>query len=154
MKKKLTGLIAAAIFALSLPTGFAANNTEAETMEKALINVKSKVEIPAELTEFSSGSYNNGYNDIFNFNWRDKESGDGIYISCDSEGRISEYSYNRRRDEDAPSYLGVGAKEVKAYSQVFLEKLVPDAFSDTHDTLKFEKYTVDNYGNRIGYRLI
>ena len=65
--------------------------TSTDSLEKALINVKSRIEIPANLDIFESSSYVNDEKTYYNFSWRDADYNASLNISCDYKGRITDY---------------------------------------------------------------
>lgn len=92
MKRKISLILSAVM--LLVQTSFV--YAEDKSMEKALIAVKEKVDIPEYLDEFETGSseMRNGEH-RYSFSWRSKDKEDNIYIQADDEGRILSFSeYN------------------------------------------------------------
>ena len=88
--KKAISMLLAMIMVVSGITVFADDSTS-KAMEDALINVKSKITIPVELSEFSPYTYEESGKTFYNFNWQKEDGGAYIQVSCDEEGSIMSY---------------------------------------------------------------
>ncbi|MDO5397444.1 MAG: S-layer homology domain-containing protein [bacterium] len=158
MKKLLSTLIvitmlasgtaqAAPVSAVSADTAAKASVsvTDSKSMEKALLNVKSRIDIPAELTEFSGGASDFDYRSGYSFTWRDKENERSISVQSDSEGRILNYSYYspKRSYSGEPVLTKVPRDKAVSLTEEFLKKAVPEAFADSSDRLEFDSVSFD-----------
>ena len=75
IRKIFSAIIAMAITATAMPIAAnAAQPTDATAMEKALTVVKQRVDIPAELTEFTSNAYDYGGAAEYSFYWSDEDN--------------------------------------------------------------------------------
>lgn len=169
MKKLLSALIiismlaagaaqaAPAIEAPAASTAAAASVTDSKAMEKALLNTKSRIDIPAELTEFSGSASDYEGSGGYSFNWRDKEAEYALYVQTDSEGRILSSSYRSpdRRYSNEQVLTTVSRDAAISKSEEFLKKAVPEAFADPSDTLEFDSISFDDsneYGFSISFK--
>jgi len=139
MKKIMAGMLSACIaFSPVVTPSFAAGNDimliseketkEADDMQSALIAVKSKIQIPEELTEFtyrlsySGGNYSK--NKYWNFEWRDKEYKRNITVKCNEKGNILSYStYDSEKSNSEPTYL---KEELIDNAKSFIHKVLPE----------------------------
>ncbi len=122
---------------------------EAASMEAALVEVKGKVEIPAELTEFSSEvtSYNSETN--YRFEWNEKDGYKSLVISCDTKGRVKDYyRYGERNSE---VYIGVTLDEARAEAEDFLRHTAPEAFANENDCYVYEDGYCNYYSSNVSY---
>jgi len=101
--------------------------TNTEELSKVVLAVKSKINIPEELTEFD---YNyNGETSYsragWRFNWRDKDYKKRITISCDTDAHITYYDYytSDRYTTQAPQYL---KEELKPKADDFIKQVAPE----------------------------
>lgn len=125
--KKLVSIISA----LSLAAAFcvpvlAENNNEA--MENALRSVKERIEIPAECTEFSSGSHEAYGIKTYNFSWHTKDAEEYKYVdaACLEDGTITEYSTTDTKDTSAPKIPTLSKTDAKEIAEVFIESINPE----------------------------
>lgn len=96
-------------------------------LENALKAVKSKFEIPANLTEFNYNVNTEGKKQIWNLSWGSKNGMDGnINVRVDDKGTI--YNYNSYRQSD---YLNIkkfpklSKLDAKAKAEAFFNKIDP-----------------------------
>lgn len=135
--KRILGAILSLAMAISvIPSALA--DTDVAAMEKALTTVKSRIEIPAELTEFRSNSYEYDGAARYSFTWSEKDGDDSINVSCNGSGQLLSYSYNvggnYRGEQKLPS---VSKDAASAAAETFLAKAAPETVSDENDRLKF-----------------
>lgn len=137
MKKLLSALLAAAMMLSALPAFAATDTTE---MQNALIKVKSRVDVPEELTEFKSGTTEmaDGSSQYI-FSWTNKDQSESMNVQCDNYGNITNYGY----DKDGMYDYGDGGKlsektreEYFKYAEEFMKKLAPELFEFPNNTLK------------------
>lgn len=114
--------------------------TDSQAMEKALLNVKSRIDIPAELTEFSGSASDYGYSAAYTFTWRDKESKYRLSVHADKEGRILDcyYSSPDRIYNNEPVLTKVPHDNAVSLAEEVLKKAVPEAFFDPSDYLELD----------------
>lgn len=123
MKKFLSVILSLAL--LPCTHAFAADD-----VQSALSSVKKRVQIPAELTEFDSGSYKDGENITYNFNWSDKNNKLSIEVECDAYGRISRY-YSWNNSSNAELRLTpYTAEDALNFAEEFLKKSMPEAYEN------------------------
>lgn len=150
--KKAISMLLAIIMIVSCITVFADDSTS-KGMEDALVKVKNKIDIPAELSEFSPYTYEEGDKIFYNFNWQKEEGGAYIEVSCDEEGRItSYYAYDNSLRSDKK--LTVLTKEdILKFADDFMRSAVPEAFADENDCLVYDadSWSVSNLTYRISY---
>ncbi|NLC19296.1 MAG: hypothetical protein GX757_08800 [Clostridiales bacterium] len=110
---------------LDIPRG--TGEPTAEDMEKALLAVKSKIEIPDEYSEFSYYFYD-GYmfsDEAWSFVWSTPDGNSRINVNCDKNYRITyyyKYSYT-----DKPSGIAKFLKsELKSKADDFIVKIAPE----------------------------
>lgn len=127
-----------------------ADTENSEELKSALLSVKSKVDISDELTEFTSNSYSYSDSTFYNFEWTDKDCDAYINIGCDKEGRIISYNMYDSRMSYSKYFNDKTIDEVIDYSDAFLKKLVPEAFSDGNDKLVVSKGETE-IKNKFGY---
>ena len=137
MKKILAGMIAPciAIGTFGTPAMAATKlvaspisstvSDSSEGLKNAIINVKSKIDIPEELTEFSYNYVSNNYsrNPYWNLIWRDKDYELSIRVNCDDKGNISYYNfYNSNLEKVGPKFL---KEELLENAKAEIKKLAP-----------------------------
>ena len=135
--KRILGAVLSLVMALSV-TPQAMADTDAAQLEKALTTVKSRVEIPAELTEFRSNSYEYDGAARYSFTWNDKEGYERINVSCNGSGQILSYNYNVSGSYRGTQKLPTVSKdEARAAAEAFLAKAAPETVAGENDGLKF-----------------
>lgn len=99
----------------------------AENMEKALLAVKSKIEIPSEYSEFSYYFYDSYMfsDEAWRFVWSTPDGNSRIIVNCEKNYRITyyyKYSYT-----DKPSGIAKYLKsELKSKADDFIVKIAPE----------------------------
>ncbi len=166
MKKLLSTLIIISMLSAAAPFAMAETSnsavaptavsvTDSEAMKTALINVKSRIDVPAELSEFSgnASSYENDGIDYgssgYIFRWNNPDNSKSLDIYCDTLGRIGAYYYYDRNpvSTDIGKLSKVSESKAKALTNEFVQKLIPEAFADTSDTLEIESFRVSEYSD-------
>lgn len=101
-----------------------------EALEKAIKNVKSKIAIPSDYTQFdyyyNTGSVNS--DSTWNLTWRNPSNGSSIYIRCNQKNNITyytKYDYSNKESR-IPAYL---QKELKSKAEQFIKKIAPEVAS-------------------------
>lgn len=82
--------------------------SSSDLLQKAIFNVKSKINIPEELTEFSYRYVENNYKvkPYWNLTWRDKDYIKNINVNCDNDGNIFYYNfYDSNAEKGGPKFL-------------------------------------------------
>lgn len=176
MKKLLSTLIIVSMLsAAAVPLATAAQTslvssksisvTDSEAMKSALVNVKNRIDIPGELTEFSGNAFDyagddsNGAAHSFSFNWYNIDYSKSLRVMSDLQGRITSYyySYNTRRYDDSSVLSKVPEDKAKQLTEEFIKKLIPEAFVNPNDTLEIASYKVSEYSNsefQINYKRV
>ncbi|MBQ8003467.1 MAG: S-layer homology domain-containing protein [Clostridia bacterium] len=143
--KKLVSVLLAVIMVVSFLPVLA---EELDT--QVLLEVKSRVDIPSELTEFSYGE--STYDNVlrYDFFWNDKDHKKEIYITSDSKGRI--VSYNRYESMDYSSdrsLIGYNSQDAQTLAEAFVKKAFAEFFASSTDTLVLDtKKTTSSYSGR------
>lgn len=102
-------------------------------LEEVLLNVKKKIEIPEELSEFTYDYDNSAYAQFWSFKWSDKEYKKRITISCDKNGNIISYRLREsEKNNSTPKFL---KNELQENAVEFIEKVLPGTIGH----LKFQK---------------
>lgn len=140
MKKMMAAFLAFAM--LASQTAFAATDTS--QMQEALLSVKAKIDIPAELTNFESST--SEYDDgtvSYSFSWNNEDYTKHINVYSDQEGRI--HSMNRydnawyQNNGDAPRLYDYSKDEIAAFAENYLRQVAPEAFADANDALQYDE---------------
>ena len=128
MKKKITAAFLAAVMMISAFPAMAADG-----MESALVTVKSRIDVPQELTEFRSQTSSDDNGTQYMFIWRDKESKDDLTVSADDAGHISSYRYYA--ESEAEKEVFRPRSEYYAAAESFLKKAAPELFTGDDDRI-------------------
>lgn len=103
MKKWLAGITAALMLVSLVPSlGFAADDA---ALEQAILSAKSKIEVPAEYTEFESNIFTDELgNQEFHLTWSTKpeeyQDTKSMDITINSRGDVVSYSHNQWNDSE------------------------------------------------------
>lgn len=133
MKKIVLMILAAAIIVSASPITMAEETQSSQIeqqqlMQPILESVKSRVEIPEECSEFSSGtSEQYGYT-TFSFLWYNEDRSKSVSIDCGEDGIIMRYSISGFTEErlENPSISTISTDEVKSIAEDFVNKINPD----------------------------
>ena len=144
MKKLISAILAMVM--LILPFGALADSETSQGIEKALIAVKMKINVPSELTEFSN--YVSERNDkvYYNFDWADKEYSQSMSVSCDSEGRITNYNYYKNSSSNK-KISSFSRDEIVRFASLFIQKTLPETTRGEGDVLVYDENSYDAQGN-------
>lgn len=140
MKKIMAGMMSACIAFGTFLSPVMANTSEVMTISSqgedseesvnltnAILNVKKKIEIPSDLSEFSYRFNNSNYEkkQYWNLTWRNEDYSKSINVRVDNNGRILAYStYNNKEDGNyRPTYL---KSELKEDAITFIKKIAPE----------------------------
>lgn len=128
-------IISAALCAV-LCTGIFAPAYAADTdMQNALAAVKTKIELPSELSDFRAKEKGT-QEKSFVFTWSDAENEESIRVEADEEGRIRAYGRNYDINPDNQKFLPrLMRTDARLIAEEFLMKAVPELFADDSDKL-------------------
>ena len=127
--------------------GVSADSSSAANMEKVLVSVKSKVDVPDSFNEFDSNVNVSGDKTNYMFFWSDKDRSRTLEVVCDDFGRISNYyyygnNYSKKR------ISSVTKQQILDFCDDFLHKTLPEAYSDDGtDVLEADLSTYSANGN-------
>ena len=130
MKKLMAFLL---VVLLSVPAVYADKGAAQET-EKVLFAVKSKIQIPSELTEFESEIQNYNNRNTYNFMWYDKAYEKSVSVIADTEGRILNYN-NYTSQFSKKKLTDISKTEIISFADSFLKKSLPEMYKDSSDVL-------------------
>jgi S-layer homology domain. len=138
--KRLIALFLCVFLVLELiPTHVNAAEPTDTKLEKAIVAVKEKIDIPSSYSDFKYNfSTPQSYQDPYwRFTWTNAE-GSSIEVNCDEENHIMEYfSYENSQNKDSsPKYL---KKELKSTADNFLKQIVPDIASNLYYKEDFDR---------------
>ncbi len=154
MKRGLCFFVILAMLASSIIVS--ADTAASKRLEDILVFVKEKIEIPEELTEFSSYTSLRNEKESFAFLWQDKDGNAHIEITADDKGRITDYYFFDSRLKTDKKITVLSKKDIIAFAEKFMRKTVPEAFSDANDCLMFDEdsWNVSNLNYNLTYRRI
>ena len=128
MKMKLrstTAIIAALAIVMPMATGAAAESEAAD----ALAGVKTRISVPAELTEFDGSSYTENGKTTYDFYWHDEDYSASLSVSSDAKGRIKNYSYYYYGEyTDSVIYADKSKSDYIAAADEFVRNAFPELF--------------------------
>ncbi len=123
--KKLISIISAIAICMSFTTAFA-DSKDAAKMQPVLESVKSRIEVPEELSKFESNSETSGFNTEFHFDWHTENYEKSMSISCYDDGTITSYSKYDGYYENEPKMSKMSAADAKAIAEDFVSRINPD----------------------------
>ncbi|MBQ6530066.1 MAG: hypothetical protein IJI39_03970, partial [Clostridia bacterium] len=123
--KKLISIISAIAICMSFTTAFA-DSKDAAKMQPVLESVKSRIEVPEELSKFESNSETSGFNTEFHFDWHTENYEKSMSISCYDDGTITSYSKYDGHYETEPKMSKMSTAEAKELAEDFVRKINPD----------------------------
>lgn len=158
MKKILSFLLVMAVLA-SMSIELFANPGEAtntEEMEKVLIAVKQKIDIPEKFTEFTPSArevYDTGKM-TYEFSWYDKEGNGNVSVACDGEGRITRYYFYDSELKTSKKLSSLSNADIKDYANTFLKKALPEVYEGENNELVFDEeyWSVNNLNYDFRYK--
>lgn len=121
--RRISVIFLAVTILLCLLPAFAANS---DGTEAAIIDAKSKINIPAELSEFDSYIYTNGDITNYTLSWSKADGSSHINTTINNMGDITEYYSSSERRDDSVKFPVYSAEELKATALAWLEKVNPD----------------------------
>ncbi len=134
MKRTICVILSAIMLLMQMNVVFA----EDKSMEKALISVKGKVDIPEYLDEFETGSSELGSGRRqYSFGWTSKEKENSIYIESDGEGRILSFSEYNPEWNNADGSLRIDTsfkvEEAEEFAKKWLLKAAPELYAQADE---------------------
>ncbi len=140
MKKFIALLLA--VFML-VPAAYADSTVSGE-LETVLVAVKNKIDVPDELNVFESNISEYNEQVYYNFDWYSPDYEKSMSVSADKEGNIRHY-YDYSQKAGTKRISPVSKKEIIAFAQDFIKKVVPEMYSDPTDVLVLEdkNYSAD-----------
>ena len=143
MKKVISIVVMFSMLVVSLPA-FADGKTGAE-LEKVLLCVKEKIDVPAELEEFESSSGSYGEKNHYDFTWHDKNYDKSVSVTADESGFITSYhNYSEKVSEKKLS--GISKSEIIEFANNFIRKTLPEMHYDSTDILNLEANSYNSSG--------
>jgi hypothetical protein len=100
-----------------------------DDLERIILSVKSRINIPEELSKFDYSFYDKSYysDTYWQLNWRNEDSTSRISVRIDQNENISYYNYSKNREENyVPKYL---KEELKPTAENFIKQVAPDVFN-------------------------
>lgn len=154
MMKKLLSSILAISFLLSNTAVFAENSTE--ELESLLVSVKNRIGDTDHFSEFNSNSRSSDSGTVYNFSWHDYnvDYPTTLYVTCNSEGVITSYSYHDPQPQKEKNFLSInGTKRAEALriAKEAVKNLNPDIAESllVFDDSAFESFRNNSYNFRI-----
>ncbi len=145
MKKLVTVLLVLCMVFSVLPV-FA----DVVNAEEVLLIVKSKIDVPEDLTEFeyAQSTYNNSV--FLGFMWYNEDYSKELTVSCNAQGRIVEYNYYEETDYSASrSLIGYNLSDAQVLAENFVKKALPEFYEKETDVLCLdENSTASSYSGR------
>lgn len=94
-------------------------------LEEAILSVKSRIEIPEELTEFDSNIRTADGGDYYDLVWNDKDYNYHISVTINDKGDICEYYTSGGEYDDTVRFAVYSGEELKDKAIKWLEKINP-----------------------------
>lgn len=119
MKRKLVAFLMA--LSLVVPQVCFASG-KGEQLEKTIQIVKSKVEIPKTLDQFSYEQYD----DLYEMFWRDANGSAEVEVRCTPEGQLMGYYYYKEQEDKPNKVSSIDSDKARQVAEAFLNKMVPE----------------------------
>ena len=148
--KKILSITLTILMLLSSFTALAQDN-----IAVSLASVKSKIEVPANLSEFDSSVSTRKEKTIYRFNWYNSDRSESLSVTATETGIITNYSYYsndmyNRADKQLSSFT---RNDAQLMAENFLKKTIPEAFTDT-DIFVYKNISVDFSDNGTSYSVL
>lgn len=148
--KKILSITLTILMLLSSFTALAQDN-----IAVSLASVKSKIEVPANLSEFDSSVSTRNDKTIYRFNWYNSDRSESLSVTATETGIITNYSYYsndmyNRADKQLSSFT---RNDAQLMAENFLKKTIPEAFTDT-DVFVYKNISVDFSENGTSYSVL
>lgn len=150
MKKRIIALVLTVVMAVG---SMGVNSISAETalkeenLKKVLLQIKNKLEIGDEFTQFDYNYYENNQNNYWYFNWSDEEYKNSISVQCDDAGHILRYSKNSATNSSIIPELT--KKEVEVKILEWIKQVEPEIADKL--TVKSSYYSKYNNSYRFSF---
>ena len=148
----VVGVLQTGFVSEGIPFVYASSNEslsedQSKEMEKILIDVKKRVDIPAQFTKFECGYNEWSKNPTWSFYWSTEEGYENIQVQVDKDSHIISYSKNNygKEQERIAKYE---KKKMKEKADSFLRKIEPKLYS--HMELIESSYT-NSYSNTYSF---
>lgn len=123
MKKLISIILSAALsISLSVPAAMAAEGADAQQLQEALENVKERINVPEEYSEFSSSTSETDGKAGYRFTWRTKDDGRSISVYT-TDNIITSYWKHSDDYGKGPYISGLGIEEAKKSASEFFEEV-------------------------------
>lgn len=132
--KRTISLLMSAVMLLGMMIPVSA--ADSDKVKASLAGVKTRIDVPQELSVFRSSSNEYDNKIAYNFSWTDEEENKRIYVTADEEGRIGSYYYSEDTDfDDYPTLTDVTRDDAAKMAEAFLQKAAPELFANERDKL-------------------
>ncbi len=159
MKKILSILL---VFAVMLSSVNVFAFTDNSLMEKVLIEVKSRIDVPIELTEFNASERSKASMDdngtpikYFQFEWSDLNYDKYLSVQADADGNITEYNLSWSKLYTFECDISVKKETAFETADSFIKKALPNCFADSKDMYVLDEKSymesVEFSGNRLSF---
>lgn len=141
MKKSLAILLTLTLVLCIVPS-FAADS---DGLQTAILTAKSKIEVPADYTEFDSNIYTDEDGTSYNLEWHDKDYTGSISITINDKNDITDYHSSSARELDDPKvqFAAYTSEELKQKALEWLGSVNPSWVSE----LDIENDDTSDYGS-------
>lgn len=148
--KKITAIIVSLMMVFAALPVFADGGEN----EKALLTVKSKVDITEDMTEFEYSKNTSDGKDYYYFQWSDEDGNKNISVAADSEGRIENYySYDESLySEEKIKLIRVTNKEAEEEAEKFVRKAFPEMYESDIDSLRLDGKATSSHASGASKR--
>lgn len=150
MKKIVSFLLMMLIVVGCLPVSAASE--DAEKMQEVLLIVKSKIEVPDELSEFSGNVSEFNGDKTYRFEWTTTDHKKNITVSSDDRGRITKYNTTAYKMSEN-KLSKVSKAELIAFAENFLKTVAPETFISNSDYLAYDNDGYYTFGTSM-YNLL
>ncbi len=145
--KKVIALILSLL--LIMPAALA-DTASSNELQRVLLKVKEKINIPSELTEFESNISDYKGKITYNFDWHDEKYEKSINVSADENGRILNYNNYTSKISDK-KLTDISTKEIISFADTFLKKILPEMYEDASDALVLDEKSYRAGGSQRYY---
>ena len=133
--KKFFALVLSIFMLIGNSVVFAEDTTSSEKLEKIILSVKEKIDIPEEYTEFDYSFNSSEDKNLYYLNWT-KESNESnndkqeITVSIDEDGNIFSYSFFDMKNNENDFSKKKSKQECLKVAEDFLKKVLPNNYSE------------------------
>lgn len=129
--------------------------TRAADVEKALKNVKTRISIPEELTEFNYSSGTNNAKTVYTFNWNTPYTSESYReISCTICNTVITYysDYNYSRSSSTTTLAKLSENELYKYAQQALKQINPSVYKNI--VIDKDSLSISRTNNKATFSLV